>query len=142
MKNIRICCVFLSFLFMFWRTHNNIKKVRHKLCMLNGHAEAQSFYVIQISGVTVKAAQNMIGTLFGNSPVEGIYVAQFRFVITAAHPMKLAQINSIRYTEILERAKKLAVYGLWQTDFRRDAIVEVRQDTLTVHTFWRCGQAQ
>ena len=96
--------------------------------MLNGHAEAQSFYVIQIRGVTVEAVQNMIGALFGNSPVDGIYIAQFGFVITATDPMQFAQIHSIGYAEILEGTEQLAVNGFRQADIRRNASSKIVED--------------
>ena len=88
-----------------------VEVVRHKLRMLNGHAEAQRLHVVHVGGIAVKAANDVVGALAGNSVAEYVQVAQLTLIVAATYPMQLVQINSIGHAEILERAQELAVDG-------------------------------
>ena len=88
--------------------------------MLNRDTEAQRFDIVQICGIAIKTSQNVIGTLFCDGAIDGINIAQFALIVSAAHPVQLAQIDSIRYTKILERTEQFAVDGFRKADIGSD----------------------
>ena len=63
-------------------------------------------------------------------------------MVATGRPFERIQIHCIGNAKILERAQELSINGFRQTDLRRNAVVEVGQDTLAVHTLRSSGQAQ
>ena len=51
----------------------------------------------------------MAGALFGDSTVQRKYVVKLSFIITAARPANIGQVNIIGNAEILKRAEQLAL---------------------------------
>ena len=84
----------------------------------------------------------MAGALFGDSTVQRKYVVKLSFIITAACPANIGQVNIIGNAEILKWAEQLALDRLRQSDFRCNAAIEVIQNVFSIHTFRRCGQTQ
>ena len=84
----------------------------------------------------------MVGASVCDSTTEGVDLFQFALLIATGRPFQRIQIHGIGNAKVLERAEQLPVDGFGQTNFRRNAVMEVRQDTLAVHTFRSSGQAQ
>ena len=84
----------------------------------------------------------MVGAAVGNSPAERVDVLQLALLVATGRPFERIQIHRIGNAKILERAQELSINGFRQTDLRCNAVMEVWQDTLAVHTFRSSGQAQ
>ena len=84
----------------------------------------------------------MVGTAVRNSTAEGVDLLQLTLLIATGRPFQRIQIHRIGDAKILEGAKLLPVDGFGQTNFSRNAVVEVWKDALAVHTLWSSGQAQ
>ena len=84
----------------------------------------------------------MVGAAVCDRPAESIDSGQLAFVVAASTPFEGVQIDSVGDTEILERTQQLPINGFRQTDFRRNAVVKVRQYAFAVHTLRSSSQAQ
>ena len=67
---------------------------------------------------------------------------QLALLVATGRPFECIQIHRIGNVKILERAQELSINGFRQADLRCNAIMEVGQDTLAVHTLRGSGQAQ
>ena len=67
---------------------------------------------------------------------------QLALLVATGRPFERIQIYRIGNAKILEWAQELSINGFRQTDLRCNAIMEVGQDTLAVHTLRSSGQAQ
>ena len=67
---------------------------------------------------------------------------QLALLIATGRPFERIQIHRIGNAKILEWAQELSVNGFRQTDLRCNAIMEVGQDTLAVHTLRSSSQSQ
>ena len=110
--------------------------------MLNRDAKPKTANLIDVGYIPIERIDNMAGALFGDSTVQRKHVVKLSFIITAARPADIGQVNIIGNTEILKRAEQLAFDRLRQSDFRCNAAVEVIQNVSAVHAFRRCGQTQ
>ena len=119
-----------------------IEIAAHKLCMLDGHAEAQAFHLVDIGHILEKGGHHQIGAAVGHGAAEGVEIGKLIFVVAAGTPFQGVQIHRVGDAEILEGAQQLAVNGLRQTDFRGNPVVEVGQYALAVHTLRSGCQAQ
>ena len=85
---------------------------------------------------------DVAGALFGDSTVQRKYLVKLSFIITAARPANIGQVNIIGNAEILKWAEQLALDRLRQSDFRCNAAIKVIQNIFSIHAFRRCGQTQ
>ena len=84
----------------------------------------------------------MVGASVCNGTTEGVDLFQLALLIATGRPFQRIQIHGIGNAKVLERAEQFPVNGFGQTDFRRNAVVEVWKDALAVHTLRGCRQAQ
>lgn len=86
--------------------------------MLDRDAESKTANRIDVGYVPIERIDNMAGALFGDSTVQRKYFVKLSFIITAARPANIGQVNIIGNAEVLERAEQLALDRLRQSDFR------------------------
>ena len=110
--------------------------------MLNRHAKAQTFDLVDIGHISEQGVHYQIGASIGHSAAKGIEIGKLSFVVAASTPFQRAQIHRISHAKILEGTQQLAVNGLRQTYLRRYAMMEVGQNAFAVHTLRGSGQAQ
>ena len=110
--------------------------------MLDRDAKPKTANLIDVGYIPIERIDNMAGALFGDSTVQRKHVVKLSFIMTAARPADVGQVNIIGNAEILKRAKQLALDRLRQSDFRCNAAIEVIQNVFSIHTFRRCGQTQ
>ena len=101
--------------------------------MLDRCTEAQRFDASHVSSISVKIAQNMVGTPFSDRAIEHIDVVQLGFLIATANPMQVVQIDGVGDAKVLEGSQELAVDRFRQADFGRDASTEILQNAPAVH---------
>ena len=110
--------------------------------MFDRDAESETANRIDVGYVPIERIDNMAGALFGDSTVQRKYLVKLSFIITAARPANIGQVNIIGNAEILKWAEQLALDRLRQSDFRCNAAVEVIQNVFSIHAFRRCSQTQ
>ena len=117
-----------------------VEVTAHKLCMIYRYTESEAFYIIDVCYIFQQRGHNMVSTAVGHSTAEGVDMLQLALLIAAGRPLQCIQIHGIGNAKILERTQKFAVDGFRQANFRRNAIVKVRQNTLAIHTLRGSGQ--
>lgn len=110
--------------------------------MLDRDAKPKTANRIDVGYIPIERIDNMAGALFGDSTVQRKYVVKLSFIITAARPANIGQVNIIGNAEILKWSEQLALDRLRQSDFRCNAAIEVIQNVFSIHAFRRCGQTQ
>ena len=119
-----------------------VKIAAHELGIFDGHTKTQALYVIHVRDILQKRCHHQICPAICRCAAEGVKLGQFTLVISASAPFQGVQVHIVRDPKVLEGAQQLSVDGFRQTDFCGNAIMEIRQDALAVHTFRRSGQAQ
>ena len=120
----------------------HIEIATHELRVLDRDTEAKPLHVINVCHIFQQCRYNKVSTTVSHRTTESINLGKLALIIAACAPFERVQIYSISNAEILERAQELAVNGFRQTDFSRDTVVEVWQNTLAVHAFRSGGQPQ
>ena len=110
--------------------------------MLDRDAKSKTANRMDVGYVPIERIDNMAGALFGDSTVQRKYLVKLSFIITAARPADIGQVNIIGNAEVLKRAEQLAFDRLRQSNFRCNAAIKVVQNVFPIHTFRRCGQTQ
>ena len=119
-----------------------VKIAAHKLRVIDRHAEAEALHLVNVRHIFQQCRYHMVGAAVGNRPAERVDVLQLALLVAAGRPFECIQIHRIGNAKILERAQELSVNGFRQTDLRCNAVMEVWQDSLAVHTLRSSGQAQ
>ena len=119
-----------------------VKIAAHKFRVIYCHTEAETLHLVNVRHIFQQRRHHMVGAAIGNRPAEGIDVLQLTLLVATGRPFERIQIHRIGDAKILEWAQELSVNGFRQADLRCDAVMEVGQDTLAVHTLRSSGQAQ
>ena len=119
-----------------------VKIAAHKLRVIDRHAEAEALHLVNVRHIFQQCRHHKVGAAVGNSPAERVDVLQLALLVATSRPFERIQIHRIGNAKILKWAQKLPINGFRQTDLRRNAVMEVWQDVLAVHTLWSSGQAQ
>ena len=119
-----------------------VKITAHKFRVIDRHAEAETLHLVNVRHIFQQCRHHMVGAAVGNRPAERVDVLQLALLVATSRPFERIQIHRIGNAKILEWAQELSVNGFRQTDLRRNAVVEVWKDILTVHTLRSSGQAQ
>ena len=119
-----------------------VKITAHKFRVIYRHTEAEALHLVNVRHIFQQCCHHMVGTAVGNRPTERVDVLQLALLVATGRPFQRIQIHRIGNAKILERAQELSVNGFRQTDLRCNAVMEVWQDVLTVHTLRSSGQAQ
>ena len=119
-----------------------VKIAAHKFRVIYRYTEAETLHLVNVRHIFQQCRHHMVGAAGGNGAAEGVDVLQLALLVATGRPFERIQIHCIGNTKILERAQELSVNGFRQTDLRCNAVMEVWQDTLAVHTFRSSGQAQ
>ena len=119
-----------------------IEVAAHKFCVIYRHTEAEALHLVNVRHIFQQCRHHMVSAAVGNRPAERIDMLQLALLVATGRPFERIQIHRIGNAKILERAQELSVNGFRQTDLRCNAIMEVGQDTLAVHTLRSSGQAQ
>ena len=80
----------------------------HEFSMPDRDAKPKTANRIDVGYVPIERIDNMAGALFGDSTVQRKYVVKLSFIITAARPANIGQVNIIGNAEILKWAEQLA----------------------------------
>ena len=114
----------------------------HKFRVIDRHAEAEALHLVNVRHIFQQCRHHMVGAAACNRPAERVDVLQLALLVATGRPFERIQIHRIGNAKILERAQELSINGFRQTDLRCNAVMEVRQDALAVHTLRSSGQAQ
>ena len=119
-----------------------VKITAHKFRVIYRYTEAETLHLVNVRHIFQQCRHHMVGAAVGNRPAERVDVLQLALLVATGRPFERIQIHRIGNAKILERAQELSVNGFRQTDLRCNAVMEVWQDALAVHTLRSSGQAQ
>ena len=119
-----------------------VKITAHKFRVIYRHTEAETLHLVNVRHIFQQCRHHMVSAAIGNRPAERVDVLQLALLVATGRPFERIQIHRIGNTKILERAQKLSINSFRQTYLRRNAVVEVWKDVLTIHTLRSSGQAQ